>query len=87
MSDTIKITILKDTVCGSRPVTKGAVVDAGAADARLLIALKKARETRASELQEEGTPAGSKPPAETKSPETGEGGKGGAGGKETGAAG
>ena len=38
----VKILILKNTVCGGVPVSRGDMVPASEADARLLVAMKKA---------------------------------------------
>ncbi|MBD8875431.1 hypothetical protein [Roseibium polysiphoniae] len=59
MSDTKQIKILKDTVCGAKPVKAGDIVTAGKADARLLINLKKAEEVKAKDAEQTGT--GGKP--------------------------
>jgi len=38
----MKIKILRNTVCGGKPVFRGQTVDASEEDARLLVAMKKA---------------------------------------------
>ena len=73
MSDTKKILILQNTVCGAKRVHEGDIVEASPADTRLLIALKKAREATPEDLKEAAKDA--------KTDEGGKGGKGGDGGK------
>ncbi|MBD8894035.1 hypothetical protein [Roseibium litorale] len=64
-----KILILENTVCGAKPVREGDVVTASAADARLLITLKKAREATADDVKETAK--------KSKDVESGDSGKGG----------